>query len=261
MSAEAAQAEPTCPGLLLKRARLLRSVRELGMELLIVTLGVFAALWAQQWAEGRSWREKTQAATDAIRVEVADQYESVVEWRTVEPCVLAQIDRLQQRVVASGVRLIPAPVFADPSGYFVLRLPDRSYEDAAWQRAAADGVASRLDRTARRRLDQVYPSMRLLNDLTAQNRSDVQRLLSLSRPLPLDAGVRIALVQDLDDLSGRVAFMDLIMGQSLRSWRAVGMLPSVASGREVVAASGSATFCRAHGLPLRSLAEAVRPAA
>lgn len=259
MSVDQAQAAPPRPGLL-KRVRLLRSVRELGMKLLVVALGVFAALWAQQWAEGRLWREKTRAATDAIRVEIADQYESVVEWRTVEPCILAQIDGLQARVLASDARLTPAPLFRDRSlPPYVLRLPDRSYDDGAWQRAAADGVASRLDPAVRRQLDQVYAVVRLLNDMTAQNRSSAQRLLSLSRPLPLDAGVRIALIKELDELNGRVRFMDLIMSQSLSSWRAAGMSPSPDSARAIVAESGTAAFCRANRLPLRRLAEATRP--
>lgn len=119
-----------------------------------MALGVFTALWVQQWAEGRSWQEKQRWAVDGLRADVADQYQSAVEWRVLEPCILSQIDQLQQRVLASGDRLSPAPVYQRPIvGGVVLLLPSRAYDDFAWQRATGDEVANRLDTGIRIAMD------------------------------------------------------------------------------------------------------------
>lgn len=262
-SPPATEADGTPPrggGVLRRHARMLRSARALGVELLVVALGVLIALWAQQWAEGRSWREKTRAAIDALHMETADHYLAAVEWRTVEPCILAQIDRLQQRLLESGARLKPAPVYTEPSsGSYVIRMPSRSYRDAAWQRATGDGVASRLDRAVRSDLDSGYSVVRILNDLNAQNTAAESRLLTLSRPLPLDADVRVSLLQEMDELRGRVIFMSLIQSQMLGSWRAAGMTRPVREARTFVAGSGTRRFCATQGLPLRTVEAAARP--
>lgn len=258
MSEEGASEPARSPRGVLKRARMLRTARELGMELFVVALGVLIALWAQQWAEGRSWREKKSAALDAIGVEIADQYDSAVEWRLVEPCLLSQIDTLRQRVLTSPGRLVPAPLFADSwRGTFVVRMPDRSYEDGAWQRAISDGVASRLDRKVRFELDGAYAATRLLNDLTAQNRAAQERLLSLSQPLPLDPGTRLSLLQEIDQLRGRITFMDLVMAQALDHWRTAGVLPPLRRAQTASTLKGTRLFCRTHGLQVRTLAEAI----
>src|SRR5687768_12754977 len=87
--------------------------RQIMWELVVVTLGVLIALGAQQWAEGRSWAAKGRAAARSLRAEVSDQYQWAFEWRVVEPCILAQIDRLQERVLASRAQLDPAPVHSE----------------------------------------------------------------------------------------------------------------------------------------------------
>lgn len=240
--------------------------RAVAWELAIVTLGVLIALAVQQWTEQRSWRSKARAATAAFRYELGDHYIWAVEWRVVEPCIVAQIDQLQRRLLASGATLDPAPVHNDPAlvnsrnsfTNYVMRIPSKDFDTSAWQSSISDGVSSHLDPQLRQELDAHYVEVRSMINLTARNDIDYQRLLSLSRPLPLDPMVRFSLLQTLDELRGRTGFMALQSGQMIDHIVDVGMVPSPAEIRAAVTRFGTYQFCRTQRLPLRSLAAAMR---
>ena len=229
-------------------------------ELVIVTLGVLIALAAQQWAESRSWSLRARAATIAIREEVMRHHISAVEWRIVEPCIQSQIDVLQRRVLASDDTLDPAPIHSEPGfDAYVLRMPNRNYNETAWQAAISDGVNSHLDKTIRAELSDHYVGMRRVHEMNEQNNLTYQRLLSLSRPIPLDPMVRYALLQTLDELRGRVELMGHLSGQMIDHITVAGMLPPEDVERRVLANYGTYRFCRERRLPLRSLREARTP--
>lgn len=243
-----------------RRARFLRTSSSLAAELLVVALGVLLALWVQQWADDRSWQAKASRATEALRAETAGAYASSLQWRVVAPCVLAQINRLQERVVTSGDRLDPAPVYSEPGfEFFVIRMPSREYYQVVWRATISDGVNAHLESNMRRELDAAYTGMSLLVELNTQNNAATQRLLALSRPLPLDPAVRFSLLQELDELRGRVEELSHSSGQVIGDLVRAGMQPTAEVGRNLLANSGTYRFCRTHRLPMLSLAEAERP--
>jgi hypothetical protein len=229
-------------------------------ELVIVTLGVLIALAAQNWAEQRTWRAKAVKAKAALKQELASHYFWSLEWRLVQPCILAQIDRLQQRVILSGSHLDPAPVYSerDFAGY-VLRLPSKDYQSSVWSATISDGVSSHLEPEVRQELGAHYAQAHTMVNLTARNDEDNRRLLSLSRPIPIDPMVRHSLLQTLDELRGRAAFMDLQSGQLIDHIENLEMTPSVSQARAEVTRWGTYRFCSTHRLPVRSFKEAATP--
>lgn len=231
-----------------------------GWELGIVTLGVLIALGAQQWAEAHSSRAKARHAASAIKQELTDHYYWSVEWRVVQPCLAAQIDRLKQRVLASGPLLDPAPVFSEPNySDYVLRVPSKDYVSSAWQSAIGDGVSAHLDPNMREELSDHYTQTQALAPLTDRNGEDHQALLSLSQPIPIDPMVRYSLLRTLDQMRGRFTFLDIQSGQLIDHIAKVGMIPPAAAARAEVERFGTYKFCRAQRLPMRSFAEAMRP--
>lgn len=234
--------------------------RAVSWELAIVAIGVIIALGAQQWAEDFSWRDKTRLATAAIGAEVGDHYANAVEWRVVQPCLQEQLVRLQQRLANSGSKLDPAPIYQEEGiGSYVLRLPSRPFNDAAWQAAIADGVTTHLPPEVRKTLGEQYAQVAALDILSDRNDHDVQRIFSLSRPIELDASVKFELMQALDELHGRLNFMDVSSGQVLGNVNRAGMTPGAAVVDHLLKRSGTRKLCIREHLPLRSLKEASMP--
>lgn len=233
--------------------------RAVAWELAIVTAGVLVALGVQQWADERSWRAKVTQSQSAIRDELAKHYSWSVEWRVVAPCVLRQIDVLQGRIEQSGERLEPSPVYSDDAiGLFVLRLPSKDYADGAWQAAISDGAAPRFDPDVRSELIDHYKQAESVQVGGIQITDAFTSLQSLKRAIPLDPMVRYTLLNQLDNLRGRVDFMDLQAGQLIDHIQEVGMMPEAAGARRDVERFGTFKFCKAQGLPMRSFAEAMK---
>lgn len=233
--------------------------RAVGWELVVVTLGVLIALAVQQWAEQRSWRGKASVATAAIGRELAEHYRNSVEWRMVEPCIAAQIERLQQRVLNSGDRLDPAPLYAEVgSTSYVVRLPSRTYERTAWDAAISDGVTPHLDPVVRKELGAHFTMLGFVVDASLRNDIDYQSLTSLSRPLPLDPGVRYALMVRLDELRGRNELMSGMSADLIDHIGKVGMAPPSNETRQAMTEYGTYRFCRTNRLPVRSYADAMK---
>jgi uncharacterized membrane-anchored protein YhcB (DUF1043 family) len=230
-----------------------------GWELAIVIIGVLIALLAQEWANDRSQAAKVRQSLTALRGELADHYAWSVEWRVVKPCLIAQIDRLQQRVMSSGDELDPAPVAREDDRQYVMRLPGKEYESSIWHAAQADGVSARFEPAVRAELSSHYEQVRVIAEHAERNGVDYRRLLTLSRPIPLDPLVRYSILQTLDELRGRVEFMDLLSGQLIDHVERLDMVPPAAVARREVERFGTYRFCRQQRLPVRPFAVATRP--
>lgn len=226
-----------------------------------MTLGVLIALGAQQWADDRDWAGRVKVSRAALRDELAEHYTWSVEWRMVSPCLSAQLDTLQRRVLASGATLEPAPVFSEPTFSYIIRLPSKEYGRSAFDAAIGDGVAQRFDPVFRRELNSHYAQADFMAAMTRQNGDDYQELFGLSRPIPVDPSVRFALLLTLDRLRGRIEFMDLLSGQLIDHVMRVGMVPPASQVRLDVERFGTYRFCRTQRLPLRSWKEATTPIA
>jgi len=222
-------------------------------ELAVVTLGVLIALGAQQWADERNWAGKVERSRTAIREELAQHYSWSVEWRATTPCMLAQVERLQKRVLSSGSTLDPAPAFAEDHFSYVIRLPSKEYTRSVYDGALADAVVERFEPGFRGELNSHYAQTAVTEAMTRQNDNEQQELFGLSRPLPLDPGVRYELLRTLDRLRGRIEFMDLVSGQLMDHVEKVRMVPPVAAVRKDLERFGTYRFCKAQGLPVRSL--------
>jgi hypothetical protein len=234
--------------------------REIIWEILIVTVGVFIALAVQQWSENRSWKSKARTATEQLRDEVSDHYAWSVEWRMVAPCIVAQIDLLQKRVLDSGDRLVPAPVYEEPNvPKYEIREPAKEYHSTVWQAIINDGVSPYLEPRLRNELASHYTKAQVLTELTDRNLVDQDRLHLLSLPLPLDPSTRLSLLQTLADLRGRTEFMDLLSGQLIDHIVKERMVPSPVATERRVSRYRTYSFCRAHELPTRSFRDAMVP--
>lgn len=226
-------------------------------ELAIVTIGVLMALAAQQWVDGLSWRTRTAASKSQIREELGRHYANAVEWRATYPCIDGQIDRLRTRLLASGATMDPAPIYREGEYDYVLRIPSKVFSDTAWQAAISDGVTSRLDPAMRRELSQHYSEIGKITEMIRLNDQSRQRLATMASPLPIDPMVRFSLLIELETLSGRAEFLNALFGRLIEHVQKVDMSPRVDEARASTERQGTYRFCKAQGLPMRSIQEAM----
>lgn len=229
------------------------------IELGIVTLGVLLALAAQQWADNRARGEKDEVTKTALRNELSEHYGYAVEYRTVYPCLQAQLDQLRDRVLSSGPTLDPAAIHKDGNFHYVLRLPSKVYPTDAWEAAISDGTIQRLEPSIRRQLAGHYAQLPAVWELNSANNASEPGLVALTHPLPLDPSVRFAIIKDIEQLRGRLEYLDLINGQIIDYVQRVKMLPSAQEATAVTQRYGTYQFCKAHGLPMRSFKVAMQP--
>lgn len=233
-------------------------------ELAIVTLGVLIALAAQQWVEARSWTAKAGAARQALRTELSEHHVQAVEWRVVAPCIDAQLALLEQRVMASGARLDPAPAYSelyngDQTHTYALRTPLRPYGDSVWQATNSEGISSFLRPAERLQLGWHYEQA---NDADSQNEQMsvlISRLAMLTKPVGLDTGVRTSLLQQLAELRGHNRWMTIRTGQLVDHIVKLGMQAPLDQISSFVSRSFTAKHCRSRRLPMLSLDKALVP--
>jgi hypothetical protein len=228
------------------------------IELVIVTLGVLIALAAQQWADERSERNKVEETRAALRDELAEHYGYAVEFRTVYPCLQAQLNRLRDRVLSSGPVLAPAPISKDDNFHYVLRLPSKAYPTDAWEAAHNDGTLQHLDPSFRRLLAGHYGSLPEISAMNSANDASEEGLVALTHALPLDPMVRYAIIKEIEQLRGRLEYLDYDNGQLIDTLQQSKMLPPAQEARAVTQRYGTYQFCKTQGLPMRSFNEAMK---
>ncbi len=238
--------------------RPLNGWRAFAGEIGVVTLGVLIALLAQQVAQEVDWRNRAAGARAALRPEMIDHYQNAIEWRATEPCIAAQLDALERRVLASGDRLTPAPMHHDPSGNFVVRTPSRTYLRSAWEGAVSEGVSSHLRPGERAAFADQYNAAANIGPFGDDLSRLVSRLDVMSQPIPLDAGVRLSLLQTIAEARSSNELISLVAGQMIRSIVQLGIADR-ASAVVMLKGSGTYRFCRDRRLPLRPLSDAAKP--
>ena len=228
------------------------------IELVIVTLGVIIALAAQQWAEGRSRGDKVAASKAALRAELAEHYNYAVEFRVVYPCLQAQIGALRNRVLSSSATLDVAPVYTEPGDDFVLRMPAKIYPTDAWEAALDEGSVQRFEPDFRRQLAGHYAQLANVGTMNSASNESEAGFMALTHSMPLDSSSRYAIVREIEQLSGRLQYLDTINGQILDYIEHLEMVPPAGDAQAVTERYGTYRFCKARGLPLRPFNEAMQ---
>jgi hypothetical protein len=226
-------------------------------ELAIVTLGVLIALASQQWVDERTWDGKVETSKAALRAELSKHYANAVEFRTVHPCMQAQLAQLRDRVLASGAVMDPAPVYEEPGAVFVLRIPSKEYPTEAWQAAVNDETIQRFEPVVRRQLAAHYTMLAVIRSLSWANDESDSGLAALTHRLPLDPTVRYYIITNIEQLSGRLKDLDVLNGQMIGYLKEANMLPPSGEARAVTERFGTYRFCKARALPMRSFEEAM----
>lgn len=230
-------------------------------ELAIVTLGVLMALALQQWAENLTTQHRTTVAREAISQELRDHYFNAVEWRTFSPCIAAQLEHIEGRIVGSKSLMQPIEIRRMDKMRVIVMAPGRLYDDSAWRAAISEGTAFQLTDRERRQLTNEH-WLAASMDKSGHEWADVDEdLLAATRPIELDPGVKLALLHSIDRMQTVSAQMNRWAAEIMFWVDKFGAAPSRAEvQRDLKQHSvGMYQFCKDQRLPTRDLASAINP--
>ena len=222
-------------------------------EIVIVVLGVLIALAANDAVENWNWQKKVAAGELKLQREATRNFQWAAEQATLYPCVAAQLDALQKRLLSSGDVLDPAPVFSDSfSDAFVYRIPSRPYVQSAWQALNNDGTSSHMDDWRQQIYAQLYTQNTDMIERT-RTKTDVLsvRSLMLSIPIPLNQSTRAMLLAELLEQKGHIRNQSIVAIQTMANMRDLGQAPPSKIVQEFLQnESGTLAFCKAQGYPV-----------
>jgi hypothetical protein len=234
-------------------------------EILIVVLGVVIALAANEAVEDWSWKGRVRDGETRLRGDTERVFLWGAEYYATQPCFEAQLDRLAQRVMESGTTLTPAPVYSDSTApipakpRFVVRMATRPWRFPVWDALVANGTATHFSRQRQDIYSSLDHSIAAARGYRDESNRLYGRLMALSYPVELNAAARREYLVDIETLR-RLNFSTLISAQQqLSVMLREGMAPAPESVDALLKDSGTAKFCKEHGLPLADWRD-VKPA-
>ena len=234
----------------IKQLRPIHGWRAFFGEVGVIVLGILVALAAQQLVEDWTWRSKARQAEDQLTEENRDNFRYAAEHVVVQPCLDAQLDRLQGLITTGGARLAAAPPIDSSTGKVAFRQPSRPYRVDVWHSAISDGVASHIDRERRDAFATVYTQVDDLARLTVRGDVAGDSLNLFLVPLSLDSGVRAHLAELIAGQKSSSNQMSLVGAQVMDNLWVLGQAPPPSVTDAFLETSGTVRYCRSKRLPL-----------
>jgi hypothetical protein len=179
-------------------------------EVGIIVLGVLIALGAGQLVDAWQWKQQVTQSDDLFREEMDAASSNAYMHLAVAPCLDARLDVIAAKLNEGGAawHAISEDLNWEASGVPEPRRP-KAYRGSsgfsqitteAWTNALASGTVNHISLVKGVMLSRAYSSARQLLDDEREERKAVSRLVPLAADQEFDAGGRIAMVENLDEV-------------------------------------------------------------
>lgn len=236
--------------LLIRRFKPLHGWRAFFGEVGVIVLGVLVALGAQQLAEKVADRKLASEAMDALRSDVREQNWALISYEIVAPCVFAQIDAIEKRLI-EGDRT-PVERYRDPSlgNGFVINVPTAAFSTSTWDSIQNNDQLRLLDPEVVGTAGTYYARFENLRHFTLDAIDNGAALNALSVKMPSDEAGQLRAIERLELMRKDMARLELIARQGRQRLAAVGLLDREAGLDENFDDNRTIRFCRDHHFPL-----------
>jgi hypothetical protein len=203
-------------------------VHELLKEIGIIVIGVLIALGAEQSVEWLHWRERATHAETAMRQDVNDVLDGMMERIEIQPCLDRRLVAMRDRLIASGPQWAPMSPFitsGPPAGstYATYAHPMHTWPTASWLNAVASTAATHLpDARLTHYADIFARAEREEADQTTEHEQSSQ-LNVLGSPLTLTPDQKIDFLRLIEAERGRNRLMGYESRNGLRHFQALGL--------------------------------------
>ena len=222
-------------------------------EVGIIVIGVLIALGAQQLIEGRNDRTRANDAMAAIRREVADHDFSASEIEIARPCIEAQLDAIEKRLLDGDQTPLPRYSEANFTAPYVLRIPNRQWASTTWQSVNDTEVLRRLEPEFAGLMARHYAQVDSQREVGKDAINEVYGLNSLSVLMPRAEAERMRYIDAVEKLRSKIGALDQSAGQLRDRQAKAGLLMSESELQLQLRRSGTLKYCNAHGLSLARL--------
>lgn len=225
-------------------------------EIFIIVIGVLIALGFQALVEEVHWWDKVQDGRERLRIELADIAIMLAEQIEVGPCVDAQLNRIERKLLTAGDHIDPVPlVQAGPLPETTVRMPVRVWPAQTWESLRQDDTSNHFPVEEQNRINEIYESVQLLRELTDESVEEWGALRIAGYKVPLTPQLRADVLRDMWKQQMRSRSQTLIATQVLASIRALGLAPTGAEidqGVEALRGTVTATkrYCQSAKLPI-----------
>ncbi len=184
------------------------SLRQWGMELLVVVFGVLLALWTQEWVSNLRDRESAQIAAAAMDRDLLFMATGTMRRFTAQPCMLESLRALVKAADIDAGEAFTAPPVAKASdsgdGAFAsyYPVPLWSYPTMAFDRAVATGAFNSMSHEKAAAYAEAYDWVQQLKKANAAEEELNSRIALVSMVEEMDSVTRLALRRDIAELDG-----------------------------------------------------------
>lgn len=235
----------------LNRLKPLNGWRQFIGEVGVIVLGVVLALGLEQVIMQWNWSQKVKHSRDSLHEELASDYLLAEERVVAKPCLMAQLDSLEQAVLKARGEIAPVPLIVEPDFIFAYRAPWQPWHNSAWKGVEGDETLSHFPRRDRERYAAIHSEIEMLSKLNEDESTEQAKLLALTKPLEVDSSTKEHFVELIESEREKAELMAVLSRSVMKQAERLGAAPS-ADERGQFLKDGSATlaYCRRHNLPL-----------
>lgn len=201
-----------------------------GLDFVIVVVGVGVALMGQQWLSDRQARSDYDRAVMDLRTSIYQIYSTAKERVSIVDCRQARYREIGDQLMQTDTPWPGMPREYDLGSIEavfprVTRSPQRLWTSALWDAELAKGTFDLMDKDTRNRLASVFAASDLIEQKFQFDVSDMEaNLQTLAYPLDLSLSDRLRYFDLLVRADAASAMMELVARQNIRDFEATGFL-------------------------------------
>jgi len=202
-----------------------------GLDFLIVVMGIWVALMVSQWTEKNQQRKDLERAEAAINTELQSSYYYAYERLATTSCRIGQYQQLADMLLDMETPWPGAPDIYGEGALTegrafkpVLRSPARPWASIVWDAEIDKGTLDIMDAQKLAQLSTLYQGIKTMQDMQANIFRFESRLQVLANPLDLSMSDRLRYYDILTEADAIASLLELGAGATVNSIETNGLV-------------------------------------
>jgi len=199
-----------------------------GLDFVIVVVGVGVALMAQQWITDRQQRADMRVAEAALQIDLFSNYRNATERLAVAACRKEAYQAIAAQLLESGETWTGMPRVDETQATGralpnLLRSPKRIWGSRNWTAGLARGTFNQMDDERRVALDSVFKQTVYVEETQSDVETLQGRMKTLAVTTTISPDDRLRYYDMLGELDDKSAIMETGSGQIIEQIEEIGI--------------------------------------